>query len=87
MSKEITIKLDISDSDGESDLKRLIDANRAHLALREIADTLFRPARKHGYPDPTINAAIEGGDSVEVIGLLEGKFWEIIEDHGLDIEL
>jgi hypothetical protein len=52
-------------------------------ALFTIRQEVFRPARKHGYPDPEIAALIEdiGEDlATELIGKLEGLFNEIVSD-------
>ncbi len=52
-------------------------------SIMEIRDRVFRPARKHGYVDPKISKLLEtlGDDGIELIGLLEDKFNEVLDDH------
>lgn len=47
-----------------------VKGSDAHLALWDIAQEIFRPARKHGYNDPKLNVLIQKLDSLarEVIG-------------------
>lgn len=56
------------------------------IALSEIANEIFRPARKHGYPDKELNDLVEKNpDAVEIIGMLETKFYEILEENDITI--
>ena len=58
-------------------------------ALFEIKQEIFRPARKHGYSDPEITKLLakinsreaEEGAGEELIGLLETRFYQILNDH------
>lgn len=84
----------------ERDLRQSLNAWRAHKALYEIAEEIFRPARKHGYTDPKIHATLEKidayisdnfaegvfPDASDLIGLLEEKFYEIIHEYKLEIK-
>ena len=79
------LEFDISDPDDRAEYKMCNDANRAHSALFEIMNEVFRPARKHGYNDVKINALISGGETEEAIGALESLAYGIISDHKLDI--
>lgn len=56
------------------------------IALSEIANEIFRPARKHGFPDKELNDLVEKNpDAVEIIGMLETKFYEILEENDITI--
>jgi hypothetical protein len=58
-------------------------------ALSEIKNEVFRPARKHGYPSSDIQRLLEEldnsseGKATELIGLLEERFYQIINNYGL----
>jgi hypothetical protein len=52
-------------------------------ALFTIRQEVFRPARKHGYPDPEIHALIQEigeGKASALISKLEDLFNEIVSD-------
>jgi hypothetical protein len=57
--------------------------------LSEIKNEVFRPARKHGYPSSDIQRLLEEldnaseGKATELIGLLEERFYQIINNYGL----
>lgn len=66
------------------------------LALWEISQEIFRPARKHGYPDEKIqkllqtidecvSTVMENGQGTDLIGLLEEKFYEILREKGIEL--
>jgi hypothetical protein len=57
------------------------------MALDRVANEIFRPARKHGYSDIMIQQIIDkvGDDAVDLIGLLEQKFWHILADEKIDL--
>lgn len=77
---------------------RAIKATDAYLVLWDIANEIFRPARKHGYPDRQLEELIEkSGEyedkeygslniAAEVISRLETKFYEIMESRGVSLE-
>jgi len=54
-------------------------------AISDIANEVFRPARKHGYGDEDINELVKriGDDAYTLIGLLEKKFFGILEDRDI----
>lgn len=58
-----------------------------HLAMVDMANLIFRPARKHGYTDQKIQALIDkiGDDAYELVGLLEDKFYWIVQEFGLKL--
>lgn len=72
----------------EEDARMILNAHRAHNALSDVANMVFRPARKHGYPDAAIQTLLEkiGEDGYELISLLEKLFYEIRESHNIDVE-
>lgn len=63
----------------------------ALLALWDIQQQLFRPARKHGYSDPKLHKLIEeapegqGSTICEAICILEEKFCEILNGYNIDL--
>ncbi len=73
----------------DSDELKVAQKGGAYLsALQDIAEELFRPARKHGYPNQTICDALkkceiggEEGAGEDLIGLLEQEFFEILRSH------
>jgi len=74
--------------------RRAVSATDAYIALSEIANEIFRPARKHGYPETILNKLIEvcpdneEGYNVgsEIISQLETKFYEILTDNKISLE-
>jgi len=93
MSKA-TLKFNLNDPDDRSEHKRAVNATNVYIALNEIANEVFRPARKHGYQDSKLNKMIElsgeneeGYNIVELaIGMLEDKFYEILSSRGIDLD-
>ncbi len=71
------------------DFDRASKAWSMAIALDEIRNEVFRPARKHGYSDIKIAELIAKNpeDSEELIGLLEEKFYEIMRENGLEFIL
>lgn len=63
------------------------------LALWDIAQDIFRPARKHGYPEERIQklllkideGTLEDGQGTELVALLEEKFYEILREKGIEL--
>lgn len=55
------------------------------IALSEIANEVLRPHRKHGYSDPELSKLCESDEVLEAIGLLEKKFYEILNENGVNI--
>lgn len=73
-----------------------VKAGDYKLALWDIAQEVFRPARKHGYSDGKIqkllldidhNADVssEYGKGTDLVGLLEEKFYEILRERGIEL--
>ncbi len=67
----------------QEDFTRATKALDMELALWDIANEVFRPARKHGYADQELNALAE--NNTELIGLLEQKFYAILEEKGISL--
>jgi hypothetical protein len=73
--------------DDRAKLKDILRATDMSLALWDISQEVFRPARKHGYPDVALAELIDKNPSaVDIIGLLEVKFHEILENHNVTID-
>lgn len=57
------------------------------LALWDVAQEVFRPARKHGYSEARINDALalcnEHGE--DLIGELEKKFYDILHNYNIQL--
>lgn len=76
---------DQSESDNRK-LKDMMQATNMKIALCEIGEDVFRPARKHGYDDPKLNKLLKNKGVVDAIGLLEKMFYDILQarEVGLD---
>lgn len=84
-------KITISYSGTESELIQALTAQRdllnAKCALQDIAQLVFRPARKHGYEDSNINKLLEDTDQGrELVSALESLFYHIINDNNVDLD-
>lgn len=79
------LEFDLSDADERDAHLRAIKAPDAYAALWDIAQEVFRPARKHGYSDPDLNKLLKSDDVEEAISLLEKRFYQILEDKGIDL--
>ena len=88
MKKKVTIELNLEEIEDEIELKRYLTANDAYMCLREIADQIFRPARKHGYSDAKINKVLEDkeADHEDVIAVLEEKFFDILRENNVSLD-
>lgn len=63
-----------------------MQAGKMSAALSEVGNQVFRPHRKHGYNDKTLNDLIEKNEgATEIIGLLETKFYEILKEYGVEL--
>lgn len=77
-------------------LKRMLGADAAFSALWDIGQEVFRPARKHGYPDQetqqlldlcnTLETSEGYGAGSELVSLLERKFYEILRGGGVELD-
>lgn len=71
------------------ELNLALKAGKMQAALQEVKDRVFRPARKHGYSDVRMKQFCdENGELkdnvVDVIGVLEEMYFEIINDFDLN---
>ena len=85
------ITFETTDYEDEAKIRRMINADGAYRALHEIANEIFRPARKHGYPDQTISDLLNSADvsndaGTELIGALEEKFYELLRENKVDLD-
>lgn len=67
----------------DEEFQRALKAIDMHLALWDIANDVFRPARKYGYDDEELNNLAKGNE--QLIGLLEQKFYAILEERGISL--
>ena len=69
--------------DEDREFEKAQKAENFSLAINDISDEIFRPARKHGYYDEIINELMKkmGDDAYTLIGLLEKKFISVLEEH------
>lgn len=58
-----------------------------YLAIREIAENVFTPNRKHGYPLGPVRDLLDdlGAEGQEIVRLLEEKFLKILNDNGIQL--
>ena len=83
---EKKIILTMTDEDNDSDMLRYLNGPKYAIALWEISQEIFRPARKHGYSDRQVNEYLDGNDTYLAIGRLEEMFFEILAKHNLEID-
>lgn len=70
----------------ENEFQAAIQGQDCRMALWDIAQEIFRPARKHGYSDQRIQELIDKNEkAVELIGLLETRFYVMLEERGINI--
>lgn len=87
LKKTITIEFP-AEAEAESSLRRFLSADAAYAAIWDIAQEVFRPARKHGYPDSATQQELDkaGEAGAELVHLLEKRFYEILEEHRINLE-
>ena len=86
MSKGI-LEFDRQDPDSERSFQRAVNAENAYLALWEISQEIFRPARKHGYDNAELQELLNSDGKVEAsISILEDRFYEILRERKIDFE-
>lgn len=93
------LEFDLDDPSERLEHERCIKATKAYIALHEIGERLFRPARKHGYSDPMLNNLLEtsreiiGGEGhetklgFEVVSKLEDMFYQILQECDVDLDI
>lgn len=81
---EVTLKFTLPEE--KEELTQALNAGELHSALWSVAQEVFRPARKHGYSDPNIQAALDKCiEGEELVSLLEKKFYEILDEYGIKL--
>ena len=97
MSKA-TLEFNLEEPYERLEFQRTINATNAYIVLHKIANEIFRPHRKHGYPDKSIQDLIEncptyiGEDgfetnrTLEVISKLETMFYNIMEESNVNLD-
>ena len=82
---EVTLKFTLPEE--QEEMRLALSAGGMHSALWDIAQEVFRPARKHGYPQREIQEALDlcNGEGEELVHLLEKRFYEILEEHGIKL--
>jgi hypothetical protein len=84
------ITIETTDGDDEAKLRRMFNADNAYRALSEIREEVFRPHRKHGYPDSGVQELLNKADEADgtgskLISALEDRFFEILRECGVDL--
>lgn len=74
----------------QSEFDLATKAGNMHAALWDIAQEVFRPARKHGYSDSVIQELVNRSDiqddaGTELVSQLEKLFYEILEKYNIDL--
>jgi hypothetical protein len=84
------LEFDLDDFGDRKAHKRCVSATNAYIALNKIAEEVFRPNRKHGYGKEIEDLFDALGDDAEIVteivDKLETKFYNIIEELGLDLD-
>jgi len=84
MSKA-TLEFDLTDNTERAEFTRAATADQAYGALWDIAQELFRPARKHGYNDKVLSALLEHPEVATAIAMLEDEFYRILEANEVSL--
>lgn len=91
------LEFDLFDPEDSSEFKCIQKARDMQISLQDISNEIFRPARKHGYSDSKLNDLLdksnttidEFGDEIliglEIISILEDKFYRILEERGINL--
>ncbi|MFZ9891075.1 MAG: hypothetical protein ACO3FL_04430 [Ilumatobacteraceae bacterium] len=87
MKKTVNITYYIEEYEDEREFKRAMTADALYRALWSIAQEVFRPARKHGYAEANLNEALESDAALLLVTELEKKFYEILRDNDIDLDL
>lgn len=80
---KVTIEFNLPED--QEEFNTAIKAVPMSIALHEIHNHVFRPHRKHGYPDQDLQKLVDSNpEVVEAIGKLESMFWEILKDNEVE---
>lgn len=86
-----TLTFNLSEPDEQQAHRRAVNSLNAYLALHEIGEHIFRPARKHGYADQGIQQYLDHenrqlADACEdIINRLEKSFYAILEEYDVNL--
>jgi hypothetical protein len=81
----VTIKFNLPEEQYEMDTALKGSAYR--YVLDRITQEVFRPARKHGYPDQKIQTVMDEVErSSEIVGLLEDLCYKILKEEDVDLD-
>lgn len=81
------LEFDLSDHHEKQEHRRAVNNLDAYLSLWDIAQEIFRPHRKHGYPNSELQKLLDSNEAVgEAIGILETQFYEILKHYGVNLD-
>jgi hypothetical protein len=86
-----TLEFDLDNPDDVYKYQSSTLSEKMRLALFDVGNEIFRPARKHGYTDQKIRELIDAcgvnsegcSNGEELISALEGLFFKIMNSNGL----
>jgi hypothetical protein len=85
--KTLTVSIRVKDPEDEKTARRLANADGAYMALYEMQEQLFRPARKHGYRSEKLQQMLtDFPPAADLVEALEALFSEILYDHAVHLE-
>jgi hypothetical protein len=85
------LKFDLPEE--QEEYNRAIKGSDAYSVLWDIAQEIFRPHRKHGYPNQELENLIQRSEELEdgellgnrIISILEDMFYEMINDRNIEL--
>lgn len=86
---KITLEFDTNKEDGNEEAKTAISAiniDRYNSAIWDISQDIFRPARKHGYPNKELQDLLKKDGVTETIEILEKMFFDILHDNEIRLD-
>jgi hypothetical protein len=82
MKKQISIEYYIETYEDNAEFLDTLKSSDMRAALLAVREEIFRPARKHGYMDATLQKLINHNEtSVELISLLEDMYNGILDRY------
>lgn len=86
---EISITINTDEPSDNKEVIRLLKGNLGFIALHSIMQQVFRPARKHGYPDKKLQTLLDkiGDDGYDLISELEDLAQSIIDDYEINDQI
>lgn len=79
------VTLEFDSIDDRDELRDAQKGSEYACALHDIANDVFRPHRKHGYPDEELRQLCENEDVLNAIALLEKKFYAVLSEWDITI--